>query len=201
MKFLLLIFSIPFFFVSCLFSDTSSNDSDTSEETEENAEENDEGEAEDETESAPEPVTPVNITSDVFISNFFSAGYDYRNVSLFSTYDFMTNQLGDPEESGELVDGTYYSYGPIAFNFPSEAEENSSELQIDGIIIFPEEFYKIDAVEHYGWPTFDEPGSFRMFYDGDSENGYYIMLNYDGDDRITSMVLHNKNLQDTDFYE
>ena len=200
MKFILLMLCVPFLFVSCFVSVFSSDDTDgTGEETVEDTDDTDENAEEEET--VPEEITEVDITSDIFISNFFSASYDYKGVSIFSTYDYMVRQLGEPEESGQIVDGTYYSYGPIAFNYPVEAAGDTQDAQVDGIIIFPEEFYKLDAVENYGWPTFDEPGNFRMFYDGDAENGFYTMLTYDRDDRITAVTLHNKNLQDTDFYE
>lgn len=208
MKLMLTFFCIPVLFISCLFPSLTEEEDAGDETAEETEEENSDDEEDEASEGSSEPadeaeITPVDVTSDTFIGSFFSGSYTYRNVSLYSSYDTMTNELGEPEESGEIVDGTYYNYGPIAFNFPQAADEdtNTGELQVDGIIIFPEEFYKMDAVESYGWPSFDEPGNFRMFYDADSDDGMYAMLTYDTEDRITAIVLHNMNLDDTDFYE
>ena len=204
MKLLLLLLIMPVLFVSCLSMLTGTEpgegegDTPAGEESEE-VEETDEEEEED-----PEPpeVNPVDVTSESFISNFFTASYEYRTISLGSSYDYMVGTLGEPEGSGELTDGVYYHYEHIGFNFPAEAEEaDTSELHVDGIIIFPEDFTKMDAVENYGWPTEDDVGNFRMLYDSDPDNGYYIMMPYDHEDYIEALLLHNEDFQDTSLAE
>lgn len=199
MKLLLLLITTPLFLISCLSTITGNNPNDletTENDTEEVEEPEDTEEMEEETE--PPEVEPVNITSDAFISNFFSASYEYRTISIGSSYDYMVNALGEPEGSGELTDSTYYHYEHIAFNFPESADDtDTSELRADGIIIFPEEFSKMDAVENYGWPTLDDTSNFRMMYDSDPDNGYYVMMTYDQQDYITEIVLHSKDFQDT----
>lgn len=200
MKFTLTLLCIPLLFVSCLNFTSQEEETNEEETTENTAEAPEESEETEDNEEETHEITPVDITGDAFIANFFTASYEYKGVSLYSTYDYMINQLGEPEESGEMIDGTYYSYGPIAFNFPAEVNSETSDTQVDGIIVFPEDFYKTDAVEYYGWPTSDEPEHSRMIYDDDTENDYYIMLFYNHDDQITEIILHNQNLQDTDFY-
>lgn len=202
MKLLLLIITTPLFLISCLSTITGNNSDDleTAGEPEEEVEETEETEENEETEEETEPpeIEPINITSDAFISNFFSASYEYRTVSLGSSYDYMVNALGEPNGSGELTDGTYYHYEHIAFNFPESADDtDTSELKADGIIIFPDEFTKMNAVENYGWPTLDDTSNFRMMYDSDPDNGYYVMMTYDQQDYITEIVLHSKDFQDT----
>lgn len=200
MKFILLLFTTPLFLISCLSTITGydSDELETPEEAAEEAEETEEAGETEEEDAEPPEVEPVNITSDAFISNFFSASYEYRTISLGSSYDYMVNTLGEPEGSGELTDGTYYHYEHIAFNFPeSVGESDTSELRADGIIIFPEEFSKMDAVSNYGWPTLDDTSNFRMMYDSDPDNGYYVMMTYDQQDNINEIVLHSKNFQDT----
>lgn len=199
MKLLLLIITTPLFLISCLSTITGNNSDDleTAGEPEEEVEETEENE-ETEEETEPPEIEPINITSDAFISNFFSASYEYRTVSLGSSYDYMVNALGEPNGSGELTDGTYYHYEHIAFNFPESADDtDTSELKADGIIIFPDEFTKMNAVENYGWPTLDDTSNFRMMYDSDPDNGYYVMMTYDQQDYITEIVLHSKDFQDT----
>ncbi len=199
MKLLFLIITSPLFLISCLSTITGNNPDDL-ETAGDNEEEVEEAEETEETEEQTEPpeIEPINITSDAFISNFFSASYEYRTVSLGSSYDYMINALGEPEGSGELIDGTYYHYEHIAFNFPEPAgDSDHSELKADGIIIFPEGFTKMNAVENYGWPTLDDTSNFRMMYDSDSDNGYYVMMTYDQQDSITEIVLHNEDFQDT----
>lgn len=198
MKLILLLMTVPFLFVSCLsaLSGQDSAEEDMPDETEEETVEvRDEAREED-----PEPpeVTPVNITSEAFISNFFTASYEYRTISIGSSYDYMIRILGEPEGSGEITDGIYYHYEHIGFNFPESAEDaDTSELRIDGIVIFAEEFSKMDAVENYGWPTEDDVGNFRMLYDSDPGNGYYIMMPYDQQDYVTALLLHDEDFQDT----
>ncbi|SDL04920.1 hypothetical protein [Lacicoccus qingdaonensis] len=203
MKLLLLLITTPLFLISCLSTITGNNPNDletTENDTEEVEEPEDTEEMEEETE--PPEVEPVNITSDAFISNFFSASYEYRTISIGSSYDYMVNALGEPEGSGELTDGTYYHYEHIAFNFPESADDtDTSELRADGIIIFPEEFSKMDAVENYGWPTVDDTSNFRMMYDSDPDNGYYVMMTYDQQDYIQEIMLHSENFEDTSLSE
>lgn len=202
MKFTLLLMISPFLFISCLSAITGMDSGDDEmppgDGTEEAAETDDEDDGEEEEDPEPPEVTPVNITSDAFISNFFTASYEYRTITIGSSYDYMVNMLGEPEGSGEMTDGTYYHYEHIAFNFPESAEDSDpSELRVDGIIIFPEDFHKIDAVENYGWPTEDDVGNFRMLYDSDPDNGYYIMMPYGQQDEIQALLLHNEDFQDT----
>lgn len=199
MKFILLLITTPLFLISCLSTITGNNpeDLETGENTAEEAEETENVE-ETEEEKEPSKVEPINLTSDAFISNFFSASYEYRTISLGSSYDYMVNTLGEPDGRGELTDGIYYHYEHIAFNFPETAEEaDTSELKADGIIIFPEEFSKMDAVTNYGWPTLDDTSNFRMMYDSDSDNGYYVMMTYDQQDYINEIILHSENFEDT----
>lgn len=199
MKFILLLFTAPLFLISCLSTITGNNPNDveTSEEVTEESEEPEDDEVTEE-ETVPPEVEPINLTSDAFISNFFSASYEYRTISLGSSYDYMINTLGEPDGSGELTDGTYYHYEHIAFNFPESADEtDTSALTADGIIIFPEEFSKMDAVANYGWPTLDDTSNFRMMYDSDPDNGYYVMMTYDQQDYINEIILHGKNFEDT----
>ena len=199
MKLILLLITTPLFLISCLSTITGNNpdDLETSEEVNEEAEETEDDEETDE-ETEPPEVEPINLTSDAFISNFFSASYEYRTISLGSSYDYMVNTLGEPKGSGELTDGTYYHYEHIAFNFPEAAgDADTSELKADGIIIFPEEFSKMDAVTNYGWPTLDDTSNFRMMYDSDTDNGYYVMMTYDQQDYINEIVLHSENFEDT----
>ena len=199
MKLLLLLITTPLFLISCLSTITGNNPNDL-ETTENDTEEVEESEDPDETEEETKPreVEPVNITSDAFISNFFSASYEYRTISIGSSYDYMVNALGEPEGSGEFTDGTYYHYEHIAFNFPESADDtDTSELRADGIIIFPEEFSKMNAVENYGWPTLDDTSNFRMMYDSDPDNGYYVMMTYDQQDNIQEIMLHSENFEDT----
>lgn len=203
MKLLLLLITTPLFLISCLSTITGNNPNDL-ETAENDTEEAEESESTDETEEEAEPreVEPVNITSDAFISNFFSASYEYRTISIGSSYDYMVNVLGEPEGSGEVTDGTYYHYEHIAFNFPESAgDTDTSELRADGIIIFPEEFSKMNAVENYGWPTLDDTSNFRMMYDSDPYNGYYIMMTYDQQDNIQEIILHSENFEDTSLSE
>lgn len=200
MKLLLLLITTPLFLISCLSMITGNNPDDpaTPEEAREEAEEAEEAEVTEEEDTEPPEVEPINITSDAFVSNFFAASYEYRTISIGSSYDYMIDTLGEPEDSGELIDGTYYHYEHIAFNFPEPAgESDTSELRADGIIIFPEEFSKMDAVANYGWPTLDDTSNFRMMYDSDPDNGYYVMLTYDQQDNINEIVLHSENFQDT----
>ncbi|SOC42763.1 hypothetical protein [Salinicoccus kekensis] len=201
MKLILLLMSVPFLLISCIttLAGLDSGDGELPEEAEQEevAETDDAEEAEEEDPEPPE-VTPVNITSEAFISNFFTAAYEYRTISIGSSYDYMTGVLGEPEGSGEITDGVYYHYEHIGFNFPASAEDaDTSEMRIDGIIIFPEEFSKMDAVENYGWPTQDDVGNFRMLYDSDPDNGYYIMMPYDQEDYVTALLLHTEDFQDT----
>lgn len=203
MKLLLLLITAPLFLISCLSTITGNNPDDI-ETADNDTEEVEEAEEVEETEEDTEPpeVEPINLTSDIFISNFFSASYEYRTISLGSSYDYMTDTLGEPDGSGELIDGTYYHYEHIAFNFPETADEaDTSELNADGIIIFPEEFSKMDAVENYGWPTIDDTSNFRMLYDSDPDNGYYVMMTYDQQDYISEILLHSENFQDTSLSE
>lgn len=202
MKLIILLITTPLFLISCLSTITGNNpdDIETAENDTEEVEETEDTESAEEAEEETEPpeVEPINFTSDAFISNFFSASYEYRTISIGSSYDYMVNALGNPDGSGELTDGTYYHYEHIAFNFPESAEEaDTSELRADGIIIFPEEFSKMDAVENYGWPTIDDTSNFRMLYDSDPDNGYYVMMTYDQQDYIQEIMLHNEDFQDT----
>ncbi len=198
MKFILLMMIVPFLLISCL-SALTGQDSGVQEMPEDEADEIAEmDEAEEGEDPEPQEVTPVNITSDAYISNFFTAGYEYRTVSIGSSYDYMVDILGEPEGSGKMTDGVYYHYEHVGFNFPESAEgTDTSELRVDGIIIFPEAFTKMEAVENYGWPTEDDVGNFRMLYDSDPENGYYIMMPYDQEDHIRALLLHSENFQDT----
>ena len=201
MKLFLSIFFIPLAFTACFGITEDAPEEDTEEgETEETAET--EGDSENETEEPPE-VTPIDITSSRFISSFFNGSFEYRTISVQSSYDYMVNMLGEPSGSGSVVDGTYYHYDHIGFNFPESREDagDTSELSVDGIVIFPEDFYKEDAVSNFGWPTTDDVSNFRMFYDSDTENDYFVMLNYDQDNRITEIVIQYKNLEDTELYE
>lgn len=202
MKRLIILLSIPMFITACTNPDDETTESEPSEEetTEEETEEVTEEETEEE--ALPE-VTPIDVTSDAFISNFFSGNYEYRTISVHSSYDYMVDRLGEPVGSGSTVDGTYYHYDHIGFNFPEAvgSVEDTAELKVDGIIIFPEEFSKQDAVEHFGWPSSDEVSDFRMFYDSDDSNGQYVMMKYNQEDRITEIILQYKDLSDTEFYD
>ncbi|MFC3418872.1 hypothetical protein ACFOLA_05225 [Salinicoccus hispanicus] len=202
MKFFITLLMSSFFITACLNSDDGPAEVESSEAEDEASTE--ETVAEEET-AEPEPpeVQPIDITSSAFISNFFSGSYEYRTISVHSSYDYMAGILGEPAGSGSVVDGTYYHYDHIGFNFPQSAgeSEDTSELKVDGIIIFPEDFTKQDAVEQYGWPSSDEVSDFRMFYDSDTSNGQYVMMNYNQEDRITEIILQYKDLSDTDFYD
>lgn len=112
----------------------------------------------------------------------------------------MTELLGESSGKDNIVDGVYYHYDHLGFNFPKPVKDANSpdELKIDGIIIFPENFHKQDAVSTFGWPTEDQTSELRMLYDSDTDNGFYVMLNYDQDDRITEIILHNKNFSDSE---
>ncbi|WP_271401094.1 hypothetical protein [Salinicoccus roseus] len=202
MKLFIILLSIPMFITACTNPDDETAESQPPEEetTEEETEEVMEEETEEE---APPEVTPIDVTSDAFISNFFSGNYEYRTISVHSSYDYMVDRLGEPVGSGSTVDGTYYHYDHIGFNFPEAvgSVEDTAELKVDGIIIFPEEFSKQDAVEHFGWPSSDEVSDFRMFYDSDDSNGQYVMMKYNQEDRITEIILQYKDLSDTEFYD
>ncbi|WP_411842661.1 hypothetical protein [Salinicoccus sp. HZC-1] len=199
MKFFLTLISVPLFFTACFGISPDLADEKSSEE--DTAKEESAGEPPNE-ENAPPEVNPINITGDGFVSNFFNGAYEYRTISIRSSYAYMTEILGEPSGQDNIIDGVYYHYDHIGFNFPESREsvDDPGELRVDGIFIFPEDFYKQDAVEHYGWPTEDETSEFRMFYDSDPDNGYYVMMNYNQDDRVTEIILHNKNLSDTKFY-
>lgn len=189
------------FLTACMNADDQTEAEPDEVETEETT---DETVAEEETaELEPPEVRPIDINSGAFLSNFFSGNYEYRTISVHSSYDYMVATLGEPAGSGSVVDGTYYHYNHIGFNFPQSAEEaeDTSALNVDGIIIFPEDLTKQDAVEQFGWPSSDDVSNFRMFYDSDPSNGQYVMMNYDQEDRITEIVLQYKNLSDTDFYD
>ena len=191
MKLLLLLITTPLFLISCLSTITGNNPNDL-ETTENDTEEVEESEDPDETEEETKPreVEPVNITSDAFISNFFSASYEYRTISIGSSYDYMVNALGEPEGSGEFTDGTYYHYEHIAFNFPESADDtDTSELRADGIIIFPR-VLKNERCGNYGWPTL-MTSNFRMMYDNDRIT-YYVMMTYDQQDNIQEIMLHSE---------
>lgn len=199
MKFFFTLISVSLLFTACFGISPDPADEKTSEEG--TAKEEPTGEPPDE-EKAPPEVNPVNITGDAFISNFFNGAYEYRTISIRSSYAYMTEILGEPSGRNNIIDGVYYHYDHIGFNFPEPREnvDDPGGLRIDGVIIFPEDFYKQDAVEHYGWPTEDETPEFRMFYDSDPDNDYYVMMNYNQDDRITEIILHNKDLSDTKYY-
>ncbi|WP_186365536.1 hypothetical protein [Salinicoccus cyprini] len=204
MKFLTALLMTSFFITACLNADDGpgpAEDESTGTETEGSTEET---VAEEETaEQEPPEVKPIDITSDAFISNFFSGSYEYRTISVHSSYDYMVGILGEPTGSGSVVDGTYYHYDHIGFNFPQSVGESGDkgELKVDGIIIFPEDFTKQDAVEQFGWPSSDEVSDFRMFYDSDTSNGQYVMMNYNQQDQITEIILQYKDLSDTDFHD
>ncbi|GAB3058043.1 hypothetical protein ACFOU0_03705 [Salinicoccus sesuvii] len=201
MKLLIPLLVALFFMTACTSTDDQTGTESDEVETEETT---DETVAEEETAEQELPeVRPIDITSGAFLSNFFSGNYEYRTISVHSSYDYMVATLGEPEGSGSVVDGTYYHYDHIGFNFPQSAGEvdDTSALNVDGIIIFPEDLTKQEAVERFGWPSSDEVSNFRMLYDSDPENGQYVMMNYDQQDRITEIVLQYKDLSDTDFYE
>lgn len=205
MKFFLALISVPLLFTACFGVSPDPADEKASEDNrdvEKSAEETT-NEASPEKEQAPTEIKPVNVTSPAFVSTFFNGSYEYRTVSVHSSYDYMVDTLGEPTGNGRTVDGTYYHYDHIGFNFPSSADdaENLSELKVDGIIIFPKDFYKSEAVETFGWPTVDETSEFRMIYDSDTDNGYYVMLNYTEQDQISEIIIQFKNLSDTKFYK
>lgn len=124
----------------------------------------------------------------------------YRTITIGSSYEYMTELLGESSGKDSIVDGVYYHYDHIGFNFPKPVKDAKSpdELKIDGIIIFPENFHKQDAVNTFGWPTENQTSELCMLYDSDTDNGFYVMLNYDQDDRITEIILHNKNFPDSE---
>lgn len=197
MKFFLTLLSVPLFFTACFGISPDPADKKTTEEDTSSEEATEEDTSE---ETAPPEVKPISITGDAFTSSLFNGSYEYRTIAIRSSYAYMTNILGEPSGQDNLIDGVYYHYDHIGFNFPESREDidDPGELRIDGIIIFPQDFYKQDAVEYYGWPTEDETSAFRMFYDSDPDNGYYVMMNYDQDDRITEIILHNKNRSATE---
>lgn len=204
MKFLLTLLFVPFAFTACFGlsddpADQKAEEEAASEETTEEATE----ETSTDVDQTPPEINPINVTSPAFISNFFNGSYEYRTVTVHSSYEYMVDTLGEPAGKGNTVDGTYYHYDHIGFNFPTSANETNdlSELKVDGIIIFPEQFYKDEAVENFGWPTRDETSDFRMIYDSDKNNGYYVMMNYTQEDRISEIILQFKNLSETQFYE
>lgn len=204
MKFIITLLAIPLFIPSCvgLLIPDESNHPDT-EETEESAGKNSAEETDEEASGQdPAEVTPIDVKRDAFVSNVFSADYEYRTISLHSSYEYMTRILGEPLGSGRSIDGVYYHYDHIAFNFPEKADETDdlSELKIDGIIIFPENLKKQEAVEVFGWPTRDEVSNFRMIYDADDSNEQYVMVKYNQEDEVTEIILQHKNLEDTEFY-
>lgn len=198
MRFFLILSFVPLAFTACFGISGDPADERTPEEpTEEDTEE-----VRTEEKQTPPEINPIDVTRPAFISNFFNGSYEYRTVTVHSSYAYMVATLGEPAGKGSSIDGTYYHYNHIGFNFPSSAEnvENLSELKADGIIIFPEDFYKNDAVENFGWPTSDETSDFRMIYDSDNDNGYYVMMNYTQEDRISEIIIQFKNLSETEFY-
>ncbi|GAA3715732.1 hypothetical protein GCM10022378_02630 [Salinicoccus jeotgali] len=204
MKFIIVLLAIPLFIPSCvgLFIPDDSNQSATEDTGESASEESTEETTEVASEKEPTEVTPIDVTRDAFVSNLFSANYEYRTISLRSSYEYMTRILGEPVGNGQSIDGVYYHYDHIAFNFPEKREgaDDLSELKINGIIIFPENLTKQEAVETFGWPTRDEVSDFWMIYDADDSNEQYVMLKYDQEDKITEIILQHKNLEDTGFY-
>ena len=199
MKFFLVLSFIPFAFTACFGMSGDPAD----EKTDEGPPKETQEETSSEESQTPPEIRPIDVTGPAFISNFFNGSYEYRTVTVHSSYDYMVDTLGEPSGKGNIIDGTYYHYDHIGFNFPTAVEDSgdTEELKVDGIIIFPDEFYKSDAVENFGWPTRDETSDFRMIYDSDKDNGYYVMMNYTQEDRISEIIIQFKDLSETDFYE
>ena len=147
-------------------------------------------------------VEEIDVSAANFAGSFFSGTYEYRGITLHSSYEQMVARFGEPlsEESG--IDGVYYDYEHIGFNFPESVENSDpSELRINGFIVPVNDMTKVEAVNTFGWPINDDVINFRMDYSNRAGDDRTILMNYDWQDNVTEIIYFNGPFESTDLYE
>lgn len=147
-------------------------------------------------------VEPIDVSAANFGGPFFSGTYDYRGITLHTSYEQMVARFGEPLSEEFGIDGVYYDYEHIGFNFPASVENSDpAELRVNGFIIPVEDMSKVEAVNTFGWPINDDVINFRMDYSNRAGDDKTILLNYDWQDNVTAMIYYNGPLEETELYQ
>lgn len=147
-------------------------------------------------------VEPIDISASGFGGQFLRGGFDYHQISVHSSYDQMIRTFGQPEATSEKIEGTFYDYGYIGFNFPESHQnvEDTSELRVNGIVIFPEDLTKQEVVSRFGWPMEDDVLNFRMNYSHRTSGDHTALFTYDWQDNITEIIFYLGPFAETRMY-
>ncbi len=147
-------------------------------------------------------VEPIDVSQSNFGGSFFSGTFEYRGITLHSSYEQMVARFGQPASEEFGIDGVYYDYEHIGFNFPQSVDdvEDPSELRINGFIVPVDDMSKVEAVNTFGWPINDDVINFRMDYSNRGSGDKTILMNYDWQDNITEMIYYNDTFESTELY-
>lgn len=147
-------------------------------------------------------IEEIDVSAANFGGSFFSGTYEYRGITLHSSYEQMVARFGEPLSEEFGINGVYYDYEHIGFNFPESVENSDpAELRINGFIVPVDDMSKVEAVNTFGWPINDDVINFRMDYSNRGNGDKTILLNYDWQDNITSMIYYNDNFESTELYK
>lgn len=147
-------------------------------------------------------IEEIDVSAANFGGSFFSGTYEYRGITLHSSYEQMVARFGEPLSEEFAINGVYYDYEHIGFNFPESVENSDpAELRINGFIVPVDDMSKVEAVNTFGWPINDDVINFRMDYSNRGNGDKTILLNYDWQDNITSMIYYNDTFESTELYD
>lgn len=147
-------------------------------------------------------VEEIDVSAANFGGSFFSGTFEYRGITLHSSYEQMVARFGEPLSEEFGIDGVYYDYEHIGFNFPMSVEDSDpSELRINGFIVPVDDMSKMEAVNTFGWPINDDVINFRMDYSNRGAGDKTILMNYDWQDNVTAMIYYNDTFESTELYE
>lgn len=148
-------------------------------------------------------VEPIDVSASNFAGSFFSGTFEYRGITLHSSYEQMVARFGEPLGENFAIDGVYYDYDHIGFNFPESVDnvEDPSELRINGFIVFVDDMSKVEAVNTFGWPINDDVINFRMDYSNRSGGDNTTLMNYDWQDNISEIIYYHDEFESSELYE